>query len=74
MEDGLFLDKEDKAKMTSLLKELDRLKKEHKVFASNVKKISPEDREKWRANSHRTNQIHIEIKELRVKNILEGGR
>ncbi len=74
MEDGLFLDKEDKKKMAALLKELEVLKAEQKEFASNNKKLTTEEREKWRVVSKRTNEIHIEIKELRVKNILEGGR
>jgi hypothetical protein len=28
----------------------------------------------WRANSTRTNQVYIEIKDLRLKNILEAGK
>lgn len=74
MEDGLFLDQEDKDKMNSLLKELEALKAEHKMFASNKSKLTAEQREKWRLNSQRTNQVHIDIKEMRIKNILEGGR
>lgn len=74
MEDGLFLSKEDKEKMVALQKELEVLKAEHKLFASTKSKLTPEDRERWRVNSQRTNQIHIDIKEMRVKNILEGGR
>lgn len=74
MEDGKYLEPEDKAKMESLKKELEKLKAEHKKFAKNVGSISPEEREKWRANSQRTNEVHIEIKDLRLKNILEAGK
>lgn len=74
MEDGQFLSQEDKQKMEALKKELTVLKKEHKGFASRKKGLTPEDRESWRVNSQRTNQIYIEIKDLRLKNILEAGK
>lgn len=74
MEDGQFLSPEDKKKMEALKKELIVLKKEHKSFASRKNGLSPEDRENWRVNSQRTNQIYIEIKDLRFKNVLEAGK
>lgn len=74
MEDGAHLNKEDKIKMESLKKELAALKEEHKAFAKNKNGLSPEEREKWRLNSHRTNQVYIEIKDLRFKNIMEAGK
>jgi hypothetical protein len=74
MEDGKYLSKEDQRKLKDLLKELDALKAEHKAFAKNKNGLTPEDREKWRANSTRTNQVHIEIKDLRFKNVLEAGK
>lgn len=74
MEDGVNLNQEDKQKLADLLKELESLKTEHKAFASNKVKLTPHERELWRINSQRTNQVHIEVKELRIKNILEAGR
>lgn len=74
MEDAQFLSPEDKNKMESLKQELSVLKKEHKEFAGRKGGLSPEEREAWRVNSQRTNQIYIEIKELRFKNVLEAGR
>jgi hypothetical protein len=74
MEDGAFLSKEDKEKMQQLQKELTLLKAEHKDFAKNKGKLTPEQREKWRLNSQRTNQVFIEIKELRLKNLFEAGK
>jgi hypothetical protein len=74
MEDGQWLSKEDKIKMESLKKELATLKMEHKNFAKSKGSLSAEDREKWRVNSQRTNQIFIEIKELRFKNIMEASK
>lgn len=74
MEDGQFLSKEDKAKMESLKKELASLKAEHKDFASRKNKLTPEERETWRKNSTRTNEVYIEIKDLRFKNVLEAGK
>lgn len=74
MEDGRYLSKEDRIKMDTLKKELEVLKAEHKGFAKNVGSLTPEQREKWRANSQRTNQVHIEIKDLRHKNVLEAGK
>jgi len=74
MEDNYYLNTEDKSKLSALLKELDSLKKEHKAFAAKKGGLSPEEKESWRLNSVRTNQVHIEIKDLRLKNILEAGR
>lgn len=74
MEDGQWLDQTDKNKLESLKSELVKLKKEHKAFASKKSGLSAEEREAWRLNSQRTNQVHIEIKDLRLKNILEAGR
>jgi hypothetical protein len=74
MEDGEWLSQEDKNKMESLKKELANLKKEHKSFAAKKGGVTPEEREAWRLNSHRTNQIYIEIKDLRHKNIIEAGK
>ncbi len=74
MEDGRYLSKEDKKKMEALKAELASLKAEHKDFASRKSTISPEDREKWRKNSIRTNEVHVAIKDLRLKNILEAGK
>ncbi|MFL5783263.1 MAG: hypothetical protein ACJ76H_01555 [Bacteriovoracaceae bacterium] len=74
MEDGRYLSKEDQKKLQDLKKELIALKAEHKNFAKNKGKLSEEDREKWRVNSTRTNQVYIEIKDLRLKNILEAGK
>lgn len=74
MEDTKYLSKEDKALMESLKSELDSLKAEHKDFAKNKGKLTPEQREKWRLNSQRTNEVHIAIKELRFKNVIEAGK
>lgn len=74
MEDAKYLSKEDKARMEDLKQELEVLKAEHKNFAKNKGSITPEQRERWRANSTRTNEVHIEIKDLRLKNIFEAGK
>lgn len=74
MEDGKYLSKEDKAKLEALIQELATLKVEHKGFASRKSKLTPEDRETWRLNSIRTNEVHIAIKDMRLKNILEAGK
>lgn len=74
MEDSAWLSSDDKNKLESLKSELVKLKKEHKQFAKTKDKLTPEDREKWKANSHRTNQVYVEIKDLRFKNIMEAGR
>lgn len=74
MEDGYGLSAEDKVVMEGLKKELAELKAEHKKFAKNKGGLTPEDRENWRKNSQRTNEIYILIKELRHKNILEAGK
>ena len=74
MEDGASLNPEDKKKMESLKKELAALKAEHKSFAGRKNSLSPEEKEKWRLNSQRTNQVFIEIKDLRFKNIIEAGK
>ncbi len=74
MEDGKYLTTEDRAALDSYLRELEILKKEHRNFAKNKGSLTIEQREVWRVNSHRTNQVHIAIKELRHKNILEAGK
>ena len=74
MEDGYWLSDEDKKKMESVKKELQELKAEHKMFAANKGGLTAEQKETWRKNSQRTNQVYIEIKDLRHKNILEAGR
>lgn len=74
MEDSQYLNPEDKIKLESLIKELAVLKAEHKSFASKKGGVSQEEREKWRLNSQRTNQVHIEIKDLRFKNVIEAGK
>lgn len=74
MEDGQFLSQEDKKKMESLKKELSKLKAEHKEFASRKSGLTSEEKEKWRLNSQRTNQVYIEIKDLRFKNVIEAGK
>jgi hypothetical protein len=74
MEDGKFLSEEDKKKMISLKDELAALKTQHKNFAKNKGKLSSSEREDWRKNSQRTNEIYVEIKELRHKNIVEAGK
>ena len=74
MEDGASLSQEDHHKMESLKKELVTLKTEHKAFASRKRALSDEEKEKWRLNSQRTNQVFIEIKNLRFKNIMEAGK
>jgi type I restriction-modification system DNA methylase subunit len=73
MEDAKYLSKEDKETMEALKKELEVLKAEHKDFARNKNGLTPEQRERWRANSQRTNEVHIAIKEMRLKNIFEAG-
>jgi hypothetical protein len=74
MEDGQYLSPEDKKTLEDLKQELVVLKAEHKAFAAKKSGLSPEDREKWRINSHRTNQVHIQIKEIRFKNVIEAGK
>ncbi len=74
MEDGEWLSKADKEKMEALKKELADLKAEHKNFAKNKGGLTPADREKWRLNSQRTNEVYIEIKDLRFKNVMEAGK
>jgi cell division protein FtsB len=74
MEDAAYLSKEDKARMEALKKELTALKAEHKNFAKNKGGLTPEERERWRVNSQKTNEVYIAIKDLRHKNILEAGR
>ncbi len=74
MEDGKYLTQEDQKKLIDLKQELVTLKAEHKSFASRKSQISPEDRQSWRKNSVRTNEVHIAIKDLRLKNILEAGK
>lgn len=74
MEDSEWLSQEDKNKLESLKSELAKLKVEHKKFAKNKNSITPEDKEKWKLNAKRTNQIYIEIKELRFKNVMNAGK
>jgi hypothetical protein len=74
MEDSEWLSDEDKKKMENLKDELRKLKLEHKAFAKAKGSLSVEDKEKWRANSQRTNQVYIEIKDLRFKNVMEAGK
>lgn len=74
MEDGYWLSKEDKNKMEALKKELVSLKEEHKSFAKNKGSLTAEQKEQWRLNSQRTNQVYIEIKDLRFKNVIEAGK
>ena len=74
MEDGQWLSTEDKKKMESLKKELVKLKAEHKQFAASKSSLTKEQKESWKLNSQRTNQVYIEIKDLRFKNILEAGK
>lgn len=74
MEDGIYLSKEDQDKLKALKMELETLKAEHKKFAKNKGGLTPEERELWRLNSTRTNQVYIEIKDLRFKNVTEAGK
>ena len=74
MEDSDSLSQEDKVKLDALKRELGKLKSEHKKFAKNKEGITPEDREKWRLNSQRMNEVYVEIKDMRVKNILEAAK
>ena len=74
MEDGAFLNIEDKKKLNSLKVELDNLKTEQGYFAKRKSALSSDEKEQWRQISIRINQISIEIKDLRHKNILEAGR
>ncbi len=74
MEDGENLSQADKNKMIALKQELADLKLEHKAFAKNKGGLTAEDKEKWRLNSQRTNQVYIEIKDLRFKNVMEAGK
>ena len=74
MEDGEWLSSEDKTKMDNLKSELVKLKKEHKGFAAKKSSLTVEEKEKWRVNSQRTNQVFIEIKDLRFKNIMDAGK
>jgi hypothetical protein len=74
MEDSEWLSQDDKNKLESLKSELAKLKTEHKKFAKNKNSITPEDKEKWKLNAKRTNQIYIEIKELRFQNVMNAGK
>ena len=74
MEDSEYLNPDDKRRLEALIKELATLKAEHKAFAARKGGVSPGDRDKWRLNSQRTNQVHIEIKDLRFKNVIEAGK
>jgi hypothetical protein len=74
MEDSEWLSQADKNKLESLKNELAKLKIEHKKFAKNKATITQEDKEKWKLNAQRTNQIYIEIKNLRFKNVMNAGK
>lgn len=74
MEDGQFLSDKDKKAMEDLKKELVSLKAEHKNFAKNKGGLTLEEKERWRQNSKRMNEVYIEIKDLRIKNIMEAGK
>ena len=74
MEDSHYLSPEDKATMEALKKELTALKAEHKTFAGKKSKLTQEERERWKANSTRMNEVYIALKEMRLKNILEAGK
>jgi uncharacterized protein YukE len=74
MEDSYYLSPEDKATLEALKKELNALKAEHKSFAGKKSKLTQEERERWKANSTRMNEVYIALKEMRLKNILEAGK
>lgn len=74
MEDGKYLNKEDRKKLNSLIVEMDKLKKEQDYFAMRKSALTKEEKDSWKTISQRMNQISIEIKELRHKNILEAGK
>lgn len=74
MEDGAYLNSDDKKLLNALKVELDNLKTEQCYFTKRKNGLSSEDKEKWRAISIRINQISVEIKDLRQKNILEAGK
>lgn len=74
MEDGAFLSQADRSKLDQLKKELAELKAEHKSFAAKKSSLSLEDRDRWRLNSQRTNEVFIAIKDLRLKNVFEAGK
>lgn len=73
MEDGQFLSLEDKKKMKDLQQELVKLKAAHKGFAGKKNGLTPEQRDEWRLNSTRMNEVYVEIKDLRFKNVMEAG-
>lgn len=74
MEDSESLSPEDKQKLEALKRELSKLKSAHKKFAKNKDALTPEERDQWKLNAQRTNQVYIDIKDMRVKNILEAAR
>jgi len=74
MEDGHWLSQEDKNKMESLKKELVVLKKAHKNFAKTKGTHTGEDKAKWKINAQRMDQVYVEIKELKFKNIMEAAK
>lgn len=74
MEDSHYLSPEDKATMEDLKRELNELKAEHKAFAGKKSKLTQEERERWKVNSTRMNEVYIAIKDMRLKNILEAGK
>lgn len=74
MEDSAWLSQEDKDKLEGLKRELVKLKKEHKTFAAAKNALTPAERETWRANSQRTNEVYVAIKDLRFKNVMEASK
>jgi hypothetical protein len=69
MEDGINLNKEDKAKLNALKTELEALQLQSKNFSRTKGKITPENKEKWRELSKRLDDIRAQLKELRQKNM-----
>jgi hypothetical protein len=74
MEDGIWLNHDDKIKLDKLKVELEVLKAEHKRFTLKKSSLSQEEKDKWKKNSQRTTEVSLEIKELRRKNILDAGK
>ena len=69
MEDGINLNKEDKATLQALKAELETLQAQSKNFARTNGKISPENKEKWRELSKRIDDVRAQLKDLRQKNM-----
>ena len=72
MEDGVNLSPADRSLLRQHLLELEALKVEHKEFAAQKGGLTPEQREKWRLNSQRTAELHLAVKDMRRKNILQA--